>query len=49
MGCIYFGAVLICIALNIEDFLPSLSLIISDAFTGSAVASGSIMGVIIVG
>mgnify|MGYP000400848123 FL=1 len=49
MSILYFGAVMIALILNFEDIIPAFQIIIEDAFTGSAVAGGSVIAVIIMG
>ena len=49
MGSIYFGAMLIAIVLNINQVIPAFSLIITDAFSGTAIAGGTFFGVLIYG
>ena len=49
MGSIYFGAMLIAIVLNINLVIPAFSLIITDAFSGTAIAGGTFFGVLIYG
>ena len=49
MSVLYFGSTLVALVLNFEDVIPAFKIIIQDAFTGSAVAGGSIIAVIIMG
>ena len=49
MGSIYFGAMLIAIVLNINLVIPAFLLIITDAFSGTAIAGGTFFGVLIYG
>jgi AGCS family alanine or glycine:cation symporter len=49
MSLLYFGAVMIALILNFEEIIPAFRIIIEDAFTGSAVAGGSVIAVIIMG
>jgi AGCS family alanine or glycine:cation symporter len=49
MSILYFGTVMIALMLNFEDIIPAFQIIIEDAFTGSAVAGGSVIAVIIMG
>ena len=49
MGLLYLGSALVAIVLNIDAVLPALTLILTDAFTGEAVAGGSILAVILYG
>jgi alanine or glycine:cation symporter, AGCS family len=49
MSLLYFGSVMIALILNFESVIPAFQIIIQDAFTGSAVASGSVIAVIIMG
>ena len=49
MSVLYFGSTVVALLLNFEDVIPAFKIIIQDAFTGSAVAGGSIIAVIIMG
>ena len=49
MGSIYFGAMLIAIILNLNLIIPAFKLILTDAFSGSAIAGGTFFGVLIYG
>ena len=49
MSVLYFGSTVVALVLNFEDVIPAFKIIIQDAFTGSAVAGGSIIAVIIMG
>jgi AGCS family alanine or glycine:cation symporter len=49
MSVLYFGSTIVALVLNFEDVIPAFKIIIEDAFTGSAVAGGSIIAVIIMG
>ncbi|MEL0017718.1 MAG: amino acid carrier protein [Gammaproteobacteria bacterium] len=49
MSLLYFGSVLIALILNFDSIIPAFKIIIEDAFTGSAVAGGSVIAVIIMG
>ncbi len=49
MSVLYFGATVVALVLNFEDVIPAFKIIIEDAFTGSAVAGGSVIAVIIMG
>ena len=49
MSVLYFGATVVALLLNFEDVIPAFKIIIEDAFTGSAVAGGSVIAVIIMG
>ena len=49
MSVLYFGSTIVALVLNFEDVIPAFKIIIQDAFTGSAVAGGSIIAVIIMG
>ena len=49
MSVLYFGSTLVALVLNFEDVIPAFKIIIEDAFTGSAVAGGSVIAVIIMG
>jgi len=49
MSCLYFGSVMVALILNFDQVIPAFQIIINDAFTGSAVAGGSVIAVIIIG
>ncbi|MBT87329.1 MAG: sodium/alanine symporter [Gammaproteobacteria bacterium] len=49
MSVLYFGSTVVALVLNFEDVIPAFKIIIEDAFTGSAVAGGSVIAVIIMG
>ena len=49
MGSIYFGAMLVAIIFNLNLILPAFKLILTDAFSGSAIAGGTFFGVLIYG
>jgi AGCS family alanine or glycine:cation symporter len=49
MSMLYFGSVMVALILNFEAVIPAFQIIIEDAFTGSAVAGGSVIAVIIMG
>ena len=49
MSILYFGSVMVALILNFESVIPAFKIIIEDAFTGSAVAGGSVIAVIIMG
>ena len=49
MSVLYISAALLAIVLNIEDVPGVISLIVTDAFTGEAVAGGSVLAVIAYG
>ena len=49
MSILYFGSVMVALILNFEAVIPAFQIIIEDAFTGSAVAGGSVIAVIIMG
>ena len=49
MSVLYFGSTVVALLLNFEDVIPAFKIIIEDAFTGSAVAGGSVIAVIIMG
>jgi alanine or glycine:cation symporter, AGCS family len=49
MSLLYFISVMIALMLNFEHVIPAFKIIFEDAFTGSAVAGGSVIAVIIMG
>jgi AGCS family alanine or glycine:cation symporter len=49
MSILYFGSVMVALILNFDAIIPAFQIIIEDAFTGSAVAGGSVIAVIIMG
>ena len=49
MSLLYFGSVMVALILNFDAIIPAFQIIIEDAFTGSAVAGGSVIAVIIMG
>jgi AGCS family alanine or glycine:cation symporter len=49
MSMLYFGSVLIALILNFDSIIPAFQIIFEDAFTGSAVAGGSVIAVVIMG
>lgn len=49
MSFLYFGSILFALLINLDQVIPAFQIIFSDAFTGSAVAGGSILAVIIMG
>ena len=49
MSILYFGSIMIALILNFDAVIPAFQIIIKDAFTGSAVAGGSVIAVIIMG
>jgi len=49
MSILYFGSVMVALILNFDSIIPAFQIIIEDAFTGSAVAGGSVIAVIIMG
>ena len=49
MSLLYFGSVLIALIFNFSSVIPAFQIIFEDAFSGSAVAGGSVIAVIIMG
>jgi AGCS family alanine or glycine:cation symporter len=49
MSLLYIGAISVALALNADQVLGALELILKDAFTGESVAGGSLMAMIIYG
>ena len=49
MSILYFGSIMVALILNFDAVIPAFQIIIKDAFTGSAVAGGSVIAVIIMG
>ena len=49
MSFLYFGSIMIALTLNFDQIIPAFKIIFEDAFTGSAVAGGSVIAVIIMG
>lgn len=49
MSLLYFGSVMVALIFNFSAVLPAFQIIFADAFSGSAVAGGSVIAVIIMG
>lgn len=43
MSFLYFGSIMIALTLNFDQIIPAFKIIFEDAFTGSAVAGGSVI------
>jgi AGCS family alanine or glycine:cation symporter len=49
MGILYFGSIMVALLLNVDKVIPAFQMIMEQAFTGPAIAGGSLITVIILG